>query len=208
MDLNKLTTKSQDALRLAQERAIANNQQQVDIVHLAAALLLQEDSIVPTVLRKMDVNVSSVLSKIEKDIAKLPRAATSMPTHVYVTPILAQILTVAEQEMAQMKDSFISTEHLLLAVLSVDTPVKKLLEENGVHHDAVLTVLSQVRGAQSVDSPEPEGKFQTLEKYTINLTRRANEDRLDPVIGRDEEIRRVMQVLSRRTKNNPVLIGE
>ncbi|MCD6149875.1 ATP-dependent chaperone ClpB [bacterium] len=208
MDINKFTAKSQEALRKAQEIALDENQQQMDVFHLLGALVSQEDSIVPIVLRKMEANTEKIKSEISEEIKKYPRSGGGAAGQIYVTPFLAQILGQAEKEMKKMKDEFVSTEHLFLAILTVPGKAKELLENYKINYDNVLKMLSQTRGSQKVDSPEPEGKFQALEKYTLNLTEMARGEKLDPVIGRDEEIRRVMQVLSRRTKNNPVLIGE
>ncbi len=208
MDINKLTAKSQEALKKAQEIALAKNQQQMDIFHLLSALISQEDSIVPIVLKKIEADAEKIKSEIDSEIKKYPQSSGGVMGQIYITPFLAQILDQAEKEMDKMKDEFISTEHLFLAFLVISSKAKELLEKYNVNYENVLKILSQVRGGQRVDSPEPEGKFQVLEKYAVNLTRLAREEKLDPVIGRDDEIRRVMQVLSRRTKNNPVLIGE
>ena len=208
MDINKFTAKSQEALRKAQEIALSENQQQMDVFHLLSALISQEESIVPIILQKLEADAGKIKSEIQNEIKKYPRAGGGVIGQIYVSPPLAQVLDQAEKEMSKMKDDFTSTEHLFLAILSVPGKAKELLESHKIDYNNVLKILSQVRGSQKVDSPEPEGKFQSLEKYAINLTEMARNEKLDPVIGRDEEIRRVMQVLSRRTKNNPVLIGE
>ncbi|MCX6765956.1 MAG: ATP-dependent chaperone ClpB [Candidatus Moranbacteria bacterium] len=208
MDINKFTMKSQEALRRAQEMAMKQKNQQVDIFHLAFALASQEDSIVPTVFRKLEANVEEIKKSVMKEIEKYPKMADGSLGQMYITPYLAQVLEQAEQEMGNMKDEFVSTEHLLLGVLSVPSSAQHTLETQGVTHEKVLKIISQVRGSQRVDTLNPEEKFRVIEKYTVNFTDLARQDKLDPVIGRHEEIRRVMQVLSRRTKNNPVLIGE
>ncbi len=208
MDINKFTTKSQEALRRAQEVAYSRGQHQVDVMHLLYALISQEDSIVPTIFQKLGTDIEKTKGIIEGEIGKYPKATAGAVGQIYITPVLAYVLDQAEREMKKMGDDFVSTEHLLLAILTTQTKAKSMLEENGIYYEKILEILSQVRGTQKVDSPEPEGKFQVLEKYTLNLTSLARQEKLDPVIGRDEEIRRVMQVLSRRTKNNPVLIGE
>jgi ATP-dependent Clp protease ATP-binding subunit ClpB len=208
MDVNKFTTKSQEVLRRSQELALSLGQQQVDVMHLLHVLVSQEGSVVPIILHKLEVDIEKIRQSAIKDIEKYPKASAGAIGQIYITPLLLQLLDQAEKEMYIIGDEFVSTEHILLAMLSVSSPAKKILENNGVNYEKVLKILSQIRGAQKVDSPEPEGKFQVIEKYTINLTALARKDKLDPVIGRDEEIRRVMQVLSRRTKNNPVLIGE
>ncbi|KKP96187.1 MAG: Chaperone ClpB 1 [Candidatus Moranbacteria bacterium GW2011_GWE1_36_7] len=208
MDINRFTTKSQELLRKSQEFAISLGQQQVDIFHLLSSLISQEGSIVPTIIRKIGLDIEKIKKDSESEAKKYPKAQAGVLGQIFITPTLVQILEQAEKEMSHIGDDFVSTEHLLLAFLAVNSPAKKLLEDNGVRYENVLLILSELRGVQRVDNPEPEGKFQVIEKYTINLTELARLDKLDPVIGRDEEIRRVMQVLSRRTKNNPVLIGE
>jgi ATP-dependent Clp protease ATP-binding subunit ClpB len=208
MDINKFTMKSQEALRKSQEFALSLGQQQVDVFHLLYSLINQEGSIVPTVLGKIGTATEKIKNEALQEAKKSPKVTTGILGQIFITPTLMQTLEQAEKEMENMGDDFVSTEHLLLALLSANSPAKKVFETNGVTYDIVLQILSELRGSQKVDSPEPEGKFQVIEKYTINLTSLARQDKLDPVIGRDEEIRRVMQVLSRRTKNNPVLIGE
>lgn len=208
MDVNKFTTKSQEVLRRSQELALSLGQQQVDVMHLLHVLVSQEGSVVPIILHKLEVDIEKIRQSAIKDIEKYSKASAGTIGQIFITPILLQLLDQAEKEMYIIGDEFVSTEHILLALLSISSPAKKILENNNVNYEKVLKILSQIRGAQKVDSPEPEGKFQVIEKYTINLTELARKDKLDPVIGRDEEIRRVMQVLSRRTKNNPVLIGE
>jgi len=208
MDINRFTTKSQEVLRRSQELALSLKQQQVDAAHLMHVLLSQEGSVVPVIMRKLEVDSEKIKDEAAKEIEKYSQAPSANIGQIYITPLLLQVLDQAEKEMYTIGDEFVSTEHLLIALLSIPSPAKKIFEANGVTYEKVLRILSEVRGAQRVDSPEPEGKFQVIEKYTINLTEQARKDKLDPVIGRDEEIRRVMQVLSRRTKNNPVLIGE
>lgn len=209
MNINKFTAKSQEALRSAQEIAISRGTEQVGVEHLLYALLSQEESLVPVVLLRLDIDVESVKGQILDFVDHAPKGNVSGGTgQVYITPLLAKVLDEAESQMGRMGDSFVSTEHLFLATLTIDSPVKSALETFRVTHDAALRALSEVRGSGHVESEHPEGLFQALEKYTINLTTLAREEKIDPIIGRDEEIRRVMQVLSRRTKNNPVLIGE
>ena len=208
MDINKLTIKSQELLRKSQEYALSFGQQQIDVFHLLFSLISQEGSIVPVIFKKIGVDTEKIKSEAVQEVKKYPKTEIGTLGQVFITPALVQVLEQAEKEMGHIGDDFVSTEHLLLAFLSINSPAKKILEGNGVFYDIVLQILSQIRGAQRVDTPEPEGKFQVVEKYTINLTELARQDKLDPVIGRDEEIRRVMQVLSRRRKNNPVLIGE
>jgi len=209
MDLNKLTMKSQEAIRKAQEIAFEKSHQQIAVWHLLYALVNQEDSVVPTMLAKLQVNAGALKSDLIKEIEKIPKVQVSGQVgNVYVTPELLSVFSEAEKEAKRIGDDFVSTEHLFLALLKNSKEAEKLLANYNVHENEVLSTLKEVRGTQKVDSPEPESKFQALEKYTVDLTKQAQEGSLDPVIGRDSEIRRVMQVLSRRTKNNPVLIGE
>lgn len=208
MNINQFTSKSQEALKNAQEIALSRGSQQVDIAHLLYALIVQEESVVPSVFQKLEVDVEKIKGALLDVIEEGTGASVGAVGQIYITPGLAKIFSQADTEMKKIGDTFISTEHLLLAILNTSSAVKKLLEQYKVTYDEVLKVLSLVRGGQRVETQEPEKTYQALEKYTLNLTDLARQEKLDPVVGRDEEIRRVMQVLSRRTKNNPVLIGE
>lgn len=208
MDINRFTTKSQEVLRKSQEFALSLNNQQVDELHMLFALVTQEGSIVSTILRKLGVDSTAMVQEISSGASKYPKVSGGGAGQIFITQNVMKILEQAEREMKAINDEFVSTEHILLAFLVVPQQSKIILDKHGLNYEQVLQILSEVRGSQRVDNPEPEGKFQVIEKYTINLTELARNDKLDPVIGRDEEIRRVMQVLSRRTKNNPVLIGE
>lgn len=204
------THKSQEALQQAQQIAHDNGQHSLEPVHLLLALLDQVDGAVPAVLRKLSTPIPELHSAIERQIAHLPKVSRSEGTfaNLYLTPEIAQVLEQADRIAKQFKDEYISTEHLLLALSESRTEAAQLLQAVGASTDAILRALKEVRGSVTVDSPEPEASFQALEKYGKNLTALAHQDKLDPVIGRDDEIRRVMQILLRRTKNNPVLIGE
>lgn len=211
MQPNNFTTKSQEAIQQAHRIALDYNHQQLDTLHLLLALLEQEEGVVLAVLRKFGIDTMSLKAKTESEIARLPRITIPSSIgfgQIYLTQDMAQTLEQARKESVKLHDDYISTEHLLLAMLATKNRAGDILQIFNAQYDEVLKVLSEVRGTQKVDSPEPESKYQVLEKYTMNLTHLAREEKLDPVIGRDEEIRRVMQVLSRRTKNNPVLIGE
>ena len=209
MQFNKFTTKAQEALFKAQEIASAHTQFQVDALHLLTSLVRQDESVVATILAKLEINIELLKAQAEHDIEKLEKAQTNIPFgQVYVTQELAKVFEKSTQIASLLKDEFISTEHLFLALLEVDSKAKMILSAFKVHADEALKILAALRGSQRVTDPEPEAKYQVLEKYAKNLTQLAKEKKLDPVIGRDNEIRRVMQVLSRRTKNNPVLIGE
>ncbi|MBW6441040.1 ATP-dependent chaperone ClpB [Patescibacteria group bacterium] len=206
---NKFTTKSQEAIASAQSIASDYNQQQIDTLHLLLALIKQEGGVVLSVLNKLSVQINFLEVEIDAEIKKIHKMqAPRITGQVYLTPYLVQILENSQKEADKLKDDFISTEHILLSMTEVGGTVKNILEKFNVTYENILKVLVDVRGSQRVSDSEPESKFQVLEKYAQNLTKLAKEEKLDPVIGRDEEIRRVMQVISRRTKNNPVLIGE
>ena len=209
MNLDKFTSKSQEALRSSQEIAITKSQQQVDVFHLLYALLAQENSIVPTIIRKMEVDIKFLKTAINEEIDRLPKTSNFGGVgQIFITPEVMIVLNSAEQEAGRMGDDFVSTEHLLLGILRERTNAGRFMEINKINYDNVLKIMQEVRGGQRVDTMDPENKFQVLDKYTVDLTELARNKKLDPVIGRDSEIRRVMQVLTRRTKNNPVLIGE
>jgi ATP-dependent Clp protease ATP-binding subunit ClpB len=205
------TTKSQEALQAAQGLVFEYNHQYLDPLHVVMALLDQDDGIVASLLQKLGISVPELKEKVLAELTKLPKQAGKKAggvAQMNVGQEMVQVFYAVEKEAKKMKDEYISTEHLLLGILSVKSRANEILLAAGLNYDQVLKVLAEVRGTQKVDSLEPEAKYQVLEKYTINLTELARQKKLDPVIGRDEEIRRVMQVLSRRTKNNPVLIGE
>lgn len=207
---NRFTTKSQEAIQMSQGIAAEFGQKQVDVAHLLLAFIKQDGGIVLPVLNKLNVQVGFLEAELVKMIKGIPAVPKmeARPEMVYLSAYLGQILEGADKETAKLKDDFISTEHILLAMTAISGDIKNLLENFSVTYDNILKVLVDVRGSQRVTDQEPETKFQALEKYAQNLTRLAHEEKIDPVVGRDEEIRRVMQVLSRRTKNNPVLIGE
>src|SRR6478609_6411755 len=210
MDFNRLTEKSQEAIREAQSIAITYGNQQVDVEHLLLAMLEQEGGLAPSILMRADVPVENLHRRLKAEIEKLPKVSGSgtRPDQVYVTNRLSRLLTVAEEEAKRLKDDYVSIEHLLLATAEDSGVAGNLLKEFGLTRDKLMKALSEVRGNQRVTTPNPEATYEALEKYGRDLTQLAAKGKLDPVIGRDDEIRRVIQVLSRRTKNNPVLIGE
>ena len=210
MDFSRLTEKMQDAIRAAQSLAVQHGNQQLDVEHLMLALLGQEGGLAPSILNKADIRVDALRSRLQQEIDRLPKVSgTSMsPDQVYVTPRITKLLTKAEEEAKRLKDEYTSVEHVLLAATEDSGVTGKLFKEFGATRERLMRVLQEVRGAQRVTSPNPEATYEALEKYGRDLTQLAGQGKLDPVIGRDEEIRRVIQVLSRRTKNNPVLIGE
>jgi ATP-dependent Clp protease ATP-binding subunit ClpB len=208
MNLNRLTEKAREAVVGAQQLAARLNHPQIDPEHLLAALVTQEGGIVPAVLRKMQIDPAAVGRTLEADLQKRPKAyGGSEPG---IGPRLHAVVEAAEKEAAQLKDEYLSTEHFLLAIAAEGgrLPAAGALHAAGATRDRILDTLVDVRGTQRVTDQSPESRYQALEKYGRDLTLAARNGKLDPVIGRDDEIRRVIQVLSRRTKNNPVLIGE
>jgi ATP-dependent Clp protease ATP-binding subunit ClpB len=210
MNINRFTEKSQDALREAQSIATRRNHQGVDVEHLLQAMLEQADGLAPAILQAAGANVQALKQRVSQELDRLPRVTgpSGTPEQIYITPPLNRLLTRAEDEASALKDEYVSIEHLLLAMLEERGPAAKLLREQGLTHEAFMTALQKIRGGQRVTSATPEATYQALERYGRDLTKLAAQGKLDPVIGRDDEIRRVIQVLSRRTKNNPVLIGE
>ena len=206
--LNKFTEKAQEAVLAAQEAVVAKQQSQMEPEHILAALLSQEGGVVPQVFLKLNQNPTALLAETEAEVDKLPRLG-SVGT-ASVSGRAQTVLVRASEEAGKLTDEYVSTEHLLLAMLDpkLGGGVGRIFRAHTVTRDAVLRVLKEIRGNQRVTDQNPEGKYQALEKYGRDLTQVAERGKLDPVIGRDEEIRRVIQVLSRRTKNNPVLIGE
>ena len=209
MRLDKLTTKSQEALHNAQELAHQNSQQQVGCEHLALALAKQQDGITPTLLKKSGVELLGFQSDIQSEINRLAKVQDVTSADLYYSNELKQSLDSAQTEAIALQDEFVSTEHLLLSLISkTGNALSRIFKKYNIRRDKILNTLSQIRGSQRVTDTNPEDKFQVIEKYGNDLTAMAKQGKIDPIIGRDEEIRRVIQVLSRRTKNNPVLIGE
>ena len=209
MRLDKLTTKSQEALHNAQELAHQNSQQQVGCEHLALALAKQQDGITPTLLKKSGVELLGFQSDIQSEINRLAKVQDVTSADLYYSNELKQSLDSAQTEAIALQDEFVSTEHLLLGLISkTGNALSRIFKKYNIRRDKILNTLSQIRGSQRVTDTNPEDKFQVIEKYGNDLTAMAKQGKIDPIIGRDEEIRRVIQVLSRRTKNNPVLIGE
>ena len=206
MDYEHFTLKTQDALQNASALAQKNDHSEIGLEHLLSSLLSQQDGIVPPIVERVGVNVQSLQKQVDDLLGSYPKVTGN--TQMRLSDGVQKVLAKAENEMSKLKDQYLSCEHLLLAMTKSDSATGDLLRKNGITYEAVLESLKSVRGNQSVDSQDPESKMRSLEKYCTDLTARARQDKIDPVIGRDEEIRRVMQVLCRRTKNNPVLIGE
>ncbi|MEA2658849.1 MAG: ATP-dependent Clp protease ATP-binding subunit ClpB [Candidatus Binatota bacterium] len=207
MRLDKLTTKSQEALQQAQGLADKRNHQAIEVEHLLFALMGQKEGVVLSLLQKLGVPLTAVTERLQKALDRLPQV-TGGGGNSYITPRLKKIIESAESEAEALKDEYVSTEHLLLAMVQDGGEAGAVLKQLGATRDKILNALVSIRGAQRITDPNPEEKYQALEKYGRDLTDLARKGKLDPVIGRDDEIRRVIQVLSRRTKNNPVLIGE
>jgi len=207
MRVDRFTQKMQEALQSAQDIASEISHQEISNEHFLLALLAQPDGVAQPLLEKLGVAVPALEARLREDLDKRPRV-TGAPGQLYIGSELRGVLDGAEKQMKSLKDEFVSGEHYLLALTEASAPAARMLKDSGVTHARLLQALQQVRGSQRVTDQNPEGKYQTLEKYGRDLTEAARRGKIDPVIGRDHEIRRVMQVLSRRTKNNPVLIGD
>jgi ATP-dependent Clp protease ATP-binding subunit ClpB len=204
---DKLTVKAQEALQSAQEMGSSSGQQQIEPLHLLWALAAQGDGVVPPLLEKLGVSPAQLASEIEKQVERMPKV--SGVSQQYLSPATNQVLERAFDEAQRLKDEYVSTEHILLAIAGADKdPAGQLLARQGANHDAILQAMLAIRGSHRVTSQNPESTYRAVEQYGRDMTDLARRGKLDPVIGRDEEIRRVMQILARRTKNNPVLIGE
>ncbi|MEE9517524.1 MAG: Clp protease N-terminal domain-containing protein, partial [Candidatus Adiutricales bacterium] len=208
MRFDKMTFKSQEAVQEAQGLAETRGHQQIEPVHLALALLNQSEGVVRPILQKLGVQPNALPNEIEKQLDNLPQVQGG-GMQSYTGTDLKKVFDIAFAEAEKMHDDYLSTEHLLLAILALkDNPAAKVFSAQGVNRDLVFEALKEIRGYQRVTDPNPEDKYQALEKFARDLTDLARQGKLDPVIGRDDEIRRIIQILSRRTKNNPVLIGE
>src|SRR6184192_43218 len=209
MQLDKLTLKSQEAVQEAQRIAQGFSHQEVDGEHLLLALISQTDSLIPDLIEKIGVPGAKLKPDLERELDRRHKVQGISSTDLFLSSTMKKALDSAQSEASKLKDDYISTEHLLLGLMDQgDSTLKKIFQKHGLRRDSLLKALVDLRGHQRVTDQNPEDKFQTLDKYGRDLTALARAGKIDPVIGRDEEIRRVMQVLTRRTKNNPVLIGE
>lgn len=208
---NNFTHKSQEALQMAHTIAVDHGQQALEPIHLLGALLAQDDGVVGAVVDKISTRRSELRGEVDKILKSLPSSGSPAPSggiaQIFMSQQMANVLSQAHKKTKAFQDEFISTEHLLLGLLT-NKAIARLLSGYEINEENVMTALKEIRGNQRVDTPEPEARYQALEKYGLDLTELARQGKLDPIIGRDVEIRRIMQVLSRRTKNNPVLIGE
>ena len=212
MDLNRFTQKSQEALQDAQSQAVRRGNTEVDVEHLVVSLLKQQNGLVPRLFEKMELQVEPFLAEVEKELDRRPKVSGPgiEPGKVFLTPRLGQLFVKAEEEAKRLKDEYVSVEHLMLAALETDpkSAFRKICSTFNLTRDRFFAALNVVRGNQRVTSANPEETYEALERYGRDLVQEANKGKLDPVIGRDGEIRRVIRILSRKTKNNPVLIGE
>ena len=212
MDINKFTLKSQEALQAAQTKAIRYGHLEIDGEHLMLALLEQPEGLIPRIFQKMDIPVDEIKNKLEEELSRRPKVSGpgAEAGKVYLTARLNKLLIAAEEEAKRLKDEYVSVEHIVLAFIKegISTPVGRILKDFGVTEDRFLQALTDVRGKQRVTSATPETTYEALQKYGRDLVEEARNGKLDPVIGRDSEIRRIIRILSRKTKNNPVLIGD
>ncbi len=211
MNIDKLTIKVQNAINEAQLTAVKYNHQQVDVIHMFSALIFEKDGLIPNIFGKMSVNLKSLVKETKDVLDKMPKVLGegAQSSSVYATRRFEDVFLQAEKIAQKFKDSYISVEHVMLGIMEIHSPdVDGILKKFDITKDAFLEALSQVRGNQRVDTQDPEGTYEALAKYGRNLVEEAKKHKLDPVIGRDEEIRRVVRILSRRTKNNPILIGD
>ncbi|MBN1958626.1 MAG: AAA family ATPase, partial [Desulfuromonadales bacterium] len=212
MDLNRTTQKVQEALQAAQAEALRFGHAEIDGEHVFLALCQQVEGLLPRLLKKLNCSVEEMVTEVKKDLQKRPQIGGpgADSSKLYASRRLSQLLLQAESEAKQLKDEFVSVEHLLLALVAEGerTAVGRLLKAQQIDRDKVLQALTEIRGHQRVTSQDPEATYEVLEKYGRDLVEEVKKGKLDPVIGRDEEIRRVIRILSRKTKNNPVLIGE
>ena len=206
--MDKLTKKSQEALQAAQAIARERSQQELDGSHLMLALARQKDTIVPTLLERAGVELPSFEAELEAELDRRAKVEGASASDIFLSRDLNQAFDTAAEEAKKLSDEYLSAEHLLLGLLKSGGALKKIFSKHGVKRSVLLEKMNEVRGNQRVTDETPEGKFEALEKYGQDLTELARAGRIDPVIGRNDEIRRVMQVLTRRTKNNPVLIGD
>ena len=206
MNLNRYTNKAQQALMSAQSIATEYGHNQIEPIHVMHALLTQEDGVVPQIVAKIGVQPAQLLRETDTVLDGLPRVSGSN-VQIGLSRQTTDVLNAAEKHANRMKDEYVSTEHILMA-LTQNATGERILKAQGIDENAILQALAAIRGGQRVTSQDPEGTYNSLEKYGRDLTDLARQGKLDPVIGRDEEIRRVVHIISRRTKNNPVLIGE
>ncbi|MFY7999218.1 MAG: Clp protease N-terminal domain-containing protein [Candidatus Kapaibacteriota bacterium] len=208
MNVQKLTLKAQEALQRAQEIASASNQQSIEPIHALLALLEDSGGIIPPMLLKLGANVEYLKTKTQQEIEALPKVSGTVVGSQFLSRDLGSVMEIALKEAQKLSDEYVSTEHLLMALSEQKSSAAQLLRDQGVTKETVVKILKDFRGSQRVTDQNPEDKYQALRRYGRSINDEARKGKIDPIIGREDEIRRVLQVLSRRTKNNPVLIGE
>ncbi|HKJ34906.1 MAG TPA: Clp protease N-terminal domain-containing protein, partial [Balneolales bacterium] len=208
MNFNKFTIKAQEAIQGALDLASNNNQQALEPAHILKVMLADPDSISQTILKKMGVQIGRVSDKVDKELKKLPIVKGASVSGQYLSNDTNAVFDDAKKIAGELGDEYISSEHILIGITESKNVAGQILRDEGINKDDILKILKDVRGGQKVDDPNAESRYQALKRFARNLNEMAEKNKLDPVIGRDHEIRRVMQILSRRTKNNPVLIGE
>jgi len=208
INFNKFTLKAQEAMQAASEIAVSYSNQQIDNPHLLAAIIQDPDSLASSLIKKITGSTDIIRVKVLSLIEKLPKVSGTTSANIYLSNGLQKVFDEAQKEASRLKDEFLSIEHILLALSEESGETGRLLKSQGVTKDNILSALKDIRGSQRVTSQDPEETYQALRKYGRDLNQLARQGKLDPVIGREDEIRRVLQVLSRRTKNNPVLVGE
>jgi ATP-dependent Clp protease ATP-binding subunit ClpB len=207
-DPNKFTLKAQEALQAASTLAASRQHQQIEPEHLLYVMLDDKSSIAVQIAQKLEAPAETLLTALDREIGRIPKVTGASATGQYLSQNLGKVFDAALKEAESLKDEYISSEHLLIAMSEAGVPVSRMLQDAGINRNEILKVLATIRGTQRVTSQNAEESYNSLKKYSRNLNDQARKGKLDPVIGRDEEIRRVLQILSRRTKNNPVLIGE
>ncbi|HNT54309.1 MAG TPA: Clp protease N-terminal domain-containing protein, partial [Anaerolineaceae bacterium] len=211
MRFDRFTERAQEAAQRAAEIIQRYGHNQIDTEHILLALIEQPEGVVPQILEILKVDSAQLVERLDYILRTSPKASIygAGAGQIFITPRVKRIIDLANEEASRLKDEYISTEHIFLSILSErNTPAARLLESTGISRERVNDAITQLRGGQRVTDPQAETRYRVLEKYSRDLTQLAREGKLDPVIGRDQEIRRVMQILSRRTKNNPILIGE
>lgn len=207
MNFSNRTTKAAEAIQEANALAVRSKHSQIDTLHLMAAMLAQTDGYVPSLITKADRDPQVINQAIHAALDKLP-TIQGEALGMSISPTLNKVLVKAEDEMKSMKDQYLTTEHLFLTLIQIDNPVKKICAEFGLDEKVIRNALFAIRNGAKIDNPDPEATLDALGKYGRDVTALARDGKLDPIIGRDDELRRTMQILSRRTKNNPVLIGD
>lgn len=208
INFNKFTIKAQEAVQTASEIASSYGNQQVEPEHLFAGLIQDKDNLAVALISKIGIDADALRIKISALIDNLPKVSSATTANQYISQNLSRVLDESDRAATQLKDEYVSVEHLLIALSQSDGELGKLLRSQGINKDEILAALKDIRGSQRVTGQNPEETYQALKKYGRDLNALARQGKLDPVIGREDEIRRVLQVLSRRTKNNPVLVGE